>query len=102
MTNVNQHNSTDQDMQVNRQWTLATRSLGAPTLGNFNFFESNKPSPQSGEVLLRTVFLSLDPYMRGRMNDAKSYAEPDAIDAVMLGGTVRRVEESHHPDYSVG
>jgi NADPH-dependent curcumin reductase CurA len=102
MTNVNQHNSTDQDMQVNRQWTLATRPLGAPTLGNFNFFESNKPSPQSGEVLLRTVFLSLDPYMRGRMNDAKSYAEPDAIDAVMLGGTVRRVEESHHPDYSVG
>lgn len=102
MTNVNQHNSTDQDMQVNRQWTLATRPVGAPTLGNFNFVKSNKPIPQSGEVLLRTVFLSLDPYMRGRMNDAKSYAEPVAIDAVMLGGTVCRVEESHHPDYSVG
>ena len=102
MTNVNQQHSTVQSVQVNRQWTLASRPVGAPTLGNFNFVESNKPSPQSGEILLRTVFLSLDPYMRGRMNDAKSYAEPVAIDAVMLGGTVCRVEESNHPDYSVG
>jgi len=102
MTIVNQHHSAVQSMQVNRQWTLATRPVGAPTLGNFHFVESNKPSPQSGEILLRTVFLSLDPYMRGRMNDATSYAEPVAIDAVMLGGTVCRVEASNHPDYSVG
>ena len=102
MTNTNQHHSTLQSVQVNRQWTLVTRPVGAPTLGNFNFVESTKPSPQSREILLRTVFLSLDPYMRGRMNDAKSYAEPVAVDAVMLGGTVCRVEESNHPDYSVG
>ncbi|MFT4810276.1 MAG: NADPH-dependent curcumin reductase CurA [Glaciecola sp.] len=60
MTNVNQHHSTLQSVQVNRQWTLATRPVGAPTLGYFNFVESNKPSPQSREILLRTVFLSFD------------------------------------------
>ncbi|MFT5815087.1 MAG: NADPH-dependent curcumin reductase CurA, partial [Psychroserpens sp.] len=54
MTNVNQQHSTVQSVQVNRQWTLASRPVGAPTLGNFNFVESNKPSPQSGEILLRT------------------------------------------------
>ena len=76
--------------------------MGAPSLSNFNFIESEKPTAKQGELLLRTVFLSLDPYMRGRMNDAKSYAEPVAIDEVMVGGTVCRVEESNHPDYSVG
>jgi NADPH-dependent curcumin reductase CurA len=60
MTNVNQHHSTLQSVQVNRQWTLATRPVGAPTLGYFNFVESNKPSPQSREILLRTVFLFFD------------------------------------------
>jgi NADPH-dependent curcumin reductase CurA len=94
--------STQQNAQVNRQWTLATRPVGAPSLSNFNFIESEKPTAKQGELLLRTVFLSLDPYMRGRMNDAKSYAEPVAIDEVMVGGTVCRVEESNHPDYSVG
>jgi NADPH-dependent curcumin reductase CurA len=93
---------TQQDVRVNRQWTLASRPVGAPTLGNFNFVESKNRNPKSGEILLRTVFLSLDPYMRGRMNDAKSYAEPVAIDEVMVGGTVCRVEESNHPDYDVG
>jgi hypothetical protein len=94
--------STQQNAQVNRQWTLATRPVGAPSLSNFNFIEREKPTAKQGELLLRTVFLSLDPYMRGRMNDAKSYAEPVAIDEVMVGGTVCRVEESNHPDYSVG
>jgi NADPH-dependent curcumin reductase CurA len=94
--------STQQNAQLNRQWTLATRPVGAPSLTNFNFIESEKPTAKQGELLLRTVFLSLDPYMRGRMNDAKSYAEPVAIDEVMVGGTVCRVEESNHPDYSVG
>ncbi|CCK76878.1 Alcohol dehydrogenase superfamily, zinc-containing [Oleispira antarctica RB-8] len=94
--------STQQNTQFNRQWTLATRPVGAPSLSNFNFIESEKPTAKQGELLLRTVFLSLDPYMRGRMNDAKSYAEPVAIDEVMVGGTVCRVEESNHPDYSLG
>ena len=100
--NLNPLQPTQQDVRVNRQWTLASRPVGAPTLSNFNFAESKKPSPKPGELLLRTVFLSLDPYMRGRMNDAKSYAEPVAIDEVMVGGTVCRIEESNHPNYGVG
>jgi NADPH-dependent curcumin reductase CurA len=100
--NLNPLQPTLQDVRVNRQWTLASRPVGAPTLSNFNFAESKKPSPKPGELLLRTVFLSLDPYMRGRMNDAKSYAEPVAIDEVMVGGTVCRIEESNHPNYGVG
>jgi NADPH-dependent curcumin reductase CurA len=94
--------TTQQNSQVNRQWTLANRPVGAPSINNFNFVESDKPIPKQGELLLRTVFLSLDPYMRGRMNDAKSYAEPVAIDEIMVGGAVCRVEESNHPDYKVG
>jgi NADPH-dependent curcumin reductase CurA len=94
--------ATQQNSQVNRQWTLANRPVGAPSINNFNFVESDKPTPKQGEILLRTVFLSLDPYMRGRMNDAKSYAEPVAIDEVMVGGSVCRVEASNHIDYEVG
>lgn len=94
--------SPKQTSLVNRQWTLASRPVGAPSINNFNFIEVDKPKIQQGEILLRTVFLSLDPYMRGRMNDAKSYAEPVAIDEVMVGGTVCRVEESNHPDYRIG
>lgn len=91
-----------QTSDINRRWTLAARPVGAPSLEHFNFIEVDKPIPKQGEVLLRTVFLSLDPYMRGRMNDAKSYAEPVAIGETMVGGTVCRVEESNNPDYSVG
>ena len=95
-------NSNQQNVKTNRQWTLASRPVGAPKLSDFNFLESDKPSPKQGELLLRTIYLSLDPYMRGRMNDAKSYAEPVAINEVMVGGTVCRVEQSNHPDYEVG
>jgi NADPH-dependent curcumin reductase CurA len=91
-----------QTQNTNRQILLASRPFGAPTDENFELVQTAKPKPQSGEVLLRTVYLSLDPYMRGRMNDAKSYAEPVALNAVMVGGTVCRVEESHHADYQKG
>ena len=94
--------SNKQNAENNRQWLLAARPQGAPKLSDFNFVETDIPTPKEGEVLLRTVYLSLDPYMRGRMNDAKSYAEPVAIDEVMVGGTVCRVAESNHPDYEVG
>jgi NADPH-dependent curcumin reductase CurA len=86
----------------NRQWRLASRPKGAPKSSDFNFVETEKPSPQQGEILLRTVYLSLDPYMRGRMNEAKSYAEAVAINAVMVGGAVCRVEASNHPGFEVG
>ena len=86
----------------NRRIVLASRPQGEPTAENFRLETVNKPTPQSGEVLLRAVYLSLDPYMRGRMNDAKSYADPVAIDEVMVGATVSQVEASQHPDYKVG
>ncbi|WP_243978748.1 NADP-dependent oxidoreductase [Vibrio natriegens] len=87
---------------LNRRIVLASRPHGAPTTENFRLEEVAKPVPKDGEMLLRTVYLSLDPYMRGRMSDAKSYAEPVAIDDVMVAGTVFQVEVSNHPDYEAG
>ncbi|MDC5842130.1 NADP-dependent oxidoreductase [Vibrio europaeus] len=87
---------------VNRRIVLASRPTGAPVAENFRLEQSEKPHPQQGEMLLRSVYLSLDPYMRGRMSDAKSYADPVALDEVMVGGTVCQVETSNHPDYDVG
>ncbi|WP_218746967.1 NADP-dependent oxidoreductase [Vibrio parahaemolyticus] len=87
---------------TNRRIVLASRPHGAPTTKNFRLEEAAKPVPQAGEMLLRTVYLSLDPYMRGRMSDAESYAEPVALDDVMIGGTVCQVETSNHPDYEAG
>ncbi|UJF21639.1 NADP-dependent oxidoreductase [Shewanella sp. OMA3-2] len=86
----------------NRRIVLASRPQGEPTAENFRLETVSKPTPQSGEVLLRAVYLSLDPYMRGRMNDAKSYADPVGIDEVMVGATVSQVEASQHDDYKVG
>ena len=94
--------SNEQNTENNRQWVLASRPVGAPKLSDFNFVKSDKPTPKEGELLLRTVYLSLDPYMRGRMNDAKSYAEPVAINEVMVGGAVARIEVSNNPDFEVG
>jgi len=91
-----------QSSSENRQWLLASRPHGAPTADNFRLARSPVPQPGEGEVLLRTVWLSLDPYMRGRMSDAPSYSPPVKIDAVMVGGTVSRVEKSNHPDYHEG
>ncbi|WP_351121841.1 NADP-dependent oxidoreductase [Shewanella sp. T24-MNA-CIBAN-0130] len=86
----------------NRRIVLASRPQGEPIANNFRLETVNKPGPAEGEVLLRAVYLSLDPYMRGRMNDSKSYAEPVAIDDVMVGAAVSQVEVSNHPDYKVG
>jgi len=87
---------------LNRRIVLNSRPVGAPTTDNFRLEENAKPVPAAGEVLLRTLYLSLDPYMRGRMSDAPSYAPPVAIGEVMLGGTVSRVEASLHPNYQPG
>ncbi|MBM6605083.1 NADP-dependent oxidoreductase [Enterobacteriaceae bacterium RIT814] len=86
----------------NRQWVLTSRPHGAPTVENFRLEKTSVPQPEEGQLLLRTVYLSLDPYMRGRMSDAPSYSPPVEIGAVMVGGTVSRVEQSQHPDYPVG
>lgn len=87
---------------INRQIQLASRPVGAPTAANFQLVTSSVPSAGPGQVLLRTVFLSLDPYMRGRMSDAASYAASVAVGATMVGATVCRVETSQHAGFAVG
>lgn len=88
--------------QQNTRIVLASRPVGAPTAENFKLETVARPIPEEGEVLLRTVYLSLDPYMRGRMSDAKSYADPVEINAVMVGGTVCQIAESKNSDFEVG
>ncbi|MGV3720954.1 MAG: NADP-dependent oxidoreductase [Actinomycetota bacterium] len=87
---------------TNRRIVLATRPKGAPTPDDFRLEEGAAPVPGDGQALLRTLYLSLDPYMRGRMSDAPSYAAPTPVGDVMPGGTVSRVEASRHADYGVG
>lgn len=91
-----------QTTHSNRRFILASRPHGAPTAANFKLEDTAIPTPGAGEVLLRTVFLSLDPYMRGRMSDAPSYAPPVQIGETMVGGTVSRVVSSQHADYQPG
>jgi hypothetical protein len=86
----------------NRRVILASRPTGAPTPANFRLEDGAVPVPAEGQVLLRTVYLSLDPYMRGRMSDAPSYAPPFAVGEPLGGGTVCRVAASRHPGFQVG
>jgi len=81
---------------------LASRPVGEISPENFRLEQTSIPAPASGEILLRTLWLSLDPYMRGRMSDAPSYAAPVAIGQVMEGGTVSEVVASNNPDYKPG
>ncbi|MFE7797419.1 NADP-dependent oxidoreductase [Nocardia sp. NPDC057440] len=81
---------------------LASRPVGAPTPANFRTETVELPAPRAGEVLLRTLYLSLDPYMRGRMSAAKSYAPPVEVGGVMVGGTVAEVVESRDPALAKG
>ena len=86
----------------NRRIVLARRPHGAPVSEDFRMDKTPVPEPAEGQVLLRTEYLSLDPYMRGRMSDAPSYAQPVKVGEVMVGGTVCRVEASRHPDFKAG
>ena len=85
-----------------RRIVLASRPKGAVTPGNFRLEEVHVPAPGPGQLLVRNHFLSLDPYMRGRMEESKSYAEPQKLDETMLGGTVGIVEISNHPKFAKG
>jgi NADPH-dependent curcumin reductase CurA len=87
---------------MNRKIVLNSRPSGLPVQDNFRLVEEPVPAPGQGEVLLRTLYLSLDPYMRGRMSEGPSYAPPVEIGAVMVGGTVSRVEASQHPGFKTG
>lgn len=91
-----------QNTDKNRQIVLAQRPVGAPNADTLRLETTDIPVAGTGEMLLRTAYLSLDPYMRGRMNDAKSYADPVAIGAPMVGGTVARVVTSDIDGFAVG
>lgn len=87
---------------VNRQITLAARPVGFPKESDFKMVEIAMPEPAAGEVLLRTTYLSVDPYMRGRMNDAKSYAPSFQIGQPIQGGVVAKVVKSYDERFSEG
>ena len=91
-----------QSSSLNRRIVLASRPSGEPADSDFRLETGAVPEPGPGQLLLRTVYLSLDPYMRGRMSDAPSYAEPVQVGQPMVGGTVARVVASRHADYPVG
>ena len=89
-------------MPRNQQILLDNRPQGEATVDNFRLVTTDTPALQDGQVLVRHHYLSLDPYMRGRMNDSKSYAASQPLGEVMIGGTVGEVVESRHPAYAVG
>ncbi len=89
-------------MPLNPQILLDNRPVGEAMAGNFKLVSSETPPLQDGQVLVRHHFLSLDPYMRGRMNEGKSYAVAQALGEVMLGGTAGEVVQSQHAKFAVG
>ncbi len=89
-------------MSKYRRIVLASRPRGAVVPENFRLEEVDVPALAEGQLLVRNHYLSLDPYMRGRMSDAKSYAAPQPLDQTMIGGTVGEVVGSRHPDYAAG
>ncbi len=88
--------------QAAKRVVLASRPVGEPKASDFRIEDYPLPTPGDGQVLLRTIWLSLDPYMRGRMSDAPSYAAPVPIGGVMEGGTVCEVIASNHPGFAKG
>jgi NADPH-dependent curcumin reductase CurA len=89
-------------MPTNKGFVLASRPQAAAGPENFRLVEGQLPEPGEGQVLVQHHYLSLDPYMRGRMNDSKSYAEPQKIDEIMIGGTVGEIIASNNPKFSAG
>jgi len=87
---------------MNRQWLLAARPSGWPEETDFQLVETPIPDPGENEVVAKVIYLSVDPYMRGRMSDAKSYAAPVEIGDVMTGGGVGRVVATRHPKFTEG
>ncbi|AZH25144.1 NADP-dependent oxidoreductase [Haloplanus aerogenes] len=85
-----------------RAWHFAERPEGEPTLDSFDLRETERPTPRHGELLVRVRYLSVDPYMRGRMRDSESYADPWDVGDVLRGGVVGEVVESEHDGYAAG
>jgi len=87
---------------VARQIVLAARPNGKPKLTDFRLEETEIPTPAAGQLLLEVQYLSLDPYMRGRMDDRKSYATPLQLGDAMAGEAIVKVLVSNHPGYAEG
>ncbi len=87
---------------VNRQFTLAATPIGMPKESDFKLVEAPMPELKEGEVLLKTVYMSVDPYMRGRITGIKTYADPILVGDVMIGGSVGQVVESKSPNFQPG
>src|ERR1700681_4819848 len=88
--------------QSARRVVLVSRPVGEPKPSDFRIEDYALPTPGAGQVLLRTIWLSLDPYMRGRMSDGPSYATPVPVGGVMEGGTVAEVIASNNPGFAKG
>jgi len=89
-------------MMKNRRIVLAARPDGLPKESDFRLEETEAPSPGEGQFLVKINYLSVDPYMRGRISEIKSYADPVPLGDVMVGGTVGTVAESRHPGFQTG
>jgi NADPH-dependent curcumin reductase CurA len=89
-------------MKTNKQIILVSRPKGMPTIENYRFVETTLPEVNESQVRVRTLYLSVDPYMRGRMNEGKSYVPPFKLEEVIAGGAVGQVEESRHENFKAG
>jgi NADPH-dependent curcumin reductase CurA len=87
---------------ISKEIRLKSRPKGMPSDANFEFVETEVKAPAEGEVLARNLFVSVDPYMRGRMNDAKSYVPPFEVGEPLTGGAIGEVVESRSPDFKPG
>ena len=87
---------------ITRQFKLAAVPVGMPKESDFSLVEAPMPAPGDGRVLVKTAYLSVDPYMRGRITGVKSYADPVKVGDVMVGGAVGRVVESKSPNFAAG
>jgi NADPH:quinone reductase len=88
--------------KMNRRIILALRPTGMPSVDNFRIVDAEMPRPAEGEVLLKTLYLSVDPYMRGRMNEGKSYVAPFELNEMITGGVVSEVVESRSGHFQMG
>src|ERR1700716_571152 len=86
----------------NKEIRLASRPVGMPTADNFHFVDADVPQPSDGEVLVRTLYISVDPYLRGRMREGRSYVAPFQIGAVITSVVVGEVVESRSPEFQPG
>src|SRR6266436_6597205 len=86
----------------NKEIRLAGRPAGMPTLENFNTVDAEAPKPEDGEVLVRTLYISVDPYLRGRMREGRSYVAPFEVGQIIESGVVGKVVESRFPDFQPG